>query len=71
MTRKEHDYSLRSPFERSYFEEDTWCDICQAADLGLVDPHEFEEDGRVFIEGKCRKCGNRVVSEIIITKISE
>jgi len=71
MTRKERNYSLRSSFERSCFEEDTWCDGCKAADLGLVEPHEYEEDGIVFIEGKCRSCGGRVVSEIINKDVSE
>jgi hypothetical protein len=71
MIRKEQDYTLRSPVERSGFERDTWCDRCQEADLGLVEPHEYEEDGRVFIEGKCRCCGGRVVSEIIIKNVSE
>jgi len=69
MTRTKRNYCLRPSFERSCFEEDTWCDHCQAADLGLVEPHEYEEGGRVFIEGKCRNCGGRVVSEIIIKDI--
>jgi hypothetical protein len=65
MTKIERDYSKRSEFERSCFEEDTWCDECNQADIGLFEPHEYEEGGKVFIEGKCRKCGGHVVSEII------
>jgi hypothetical protein len=69
MTIIERDYFKRSDSERSCFEEDTWCDACGQADLGLLEPHEYEEDGKVFIEGKCRKCGCPVVSEIIEEKV--
>jgi hypothetical protein len=71
MTRKERDYSLRSQVERVGFEKDTWCDKCQEADLGLIEPREFEENDRIFIEGKCLSCGGRVVSEIIIKDVPE
>jgi hypothetical protein len=33
--------------------------------LGLTDPQEYSEDGRVFVQGKCKVCGNLVVSEIL------
>ena len=65
MTRSERDFYKRSEVLRSCFIEDTWCDECGQADLGLVEPHEYEEDGQVFFEGKCQKCGSHVVSEII------
>ena len=71
MTKIEKDYYNRSDVERSCLEEDTWCNKCDQADLGLIEPHEYEEYGRVFIEGKCRKCGEHVVSEIIDEKALE
>jgi len=45
--------------------ENTWCDHCSKADLGLIDPLEYEEDGQIYLEGKCKACGKRVVSKII------
>jgi hypothetical protein len=44
--------------------ENTWCDKCQAADLGMTEPVEYENDGAVFVEGKCVRCASRVVSEV-------
>jgi len=67
---KERNFYNRPPEERRWFEEETWCDECSQADLGLVEPREYEEDGVVFIEGKCRNCGSRVVSEIVEQKLS-
>ena len=51
--------------EQEFLIENTWCDICNKSDLGLNNPKEYEENGRVFISGDCRACGNKVVSEII------
>ena len=64
MARIPRSFADRSEVERFLFLQDTWCEHCDAADLGLVDPQEYEEDGRIFIEGRCRKCGQRVVSQI-------
>ena len=65
MSRNEREFAARPEWEQNWFVENTWCDVCNAADIGLIDPAEYEEDGSVFVEGKCRQCGNRVVSEII------
>jgi hypothetical protein len=62
--RKQLDFSLRSEEERRWFTENTWCDNCNEADLGIVDPIEFEESGVIFVEGKCKKCGKTVISKI-------
>jgi hypothetical protein len=64
MTRRERDFVARSPLERQWMTENTWCEHCQKADLGLSDPVEYESDGKFFIEGECRVCGSCVVSEI-------
>lgn len=37
---------------------------CQQADLGLLNPIEYETDGQIFIEGKCKICSTIVVSNI-------
>lgn len=36
--------------------ENTWCNVCNAPDLGLKEPTEYEENGKTFIEDLCRKC---------------
>jgi hypothetical protein len=45
--------------------QNTWCDACGEADLGMNSPREYEEDGRVYVEGQCRKCGREGRSEVI------
>ena len=64
MARTRRSFEQRSAEERRWLIENTWCDTCDAADLGLTDPVEYEEEGEIILEGKCRKCGGRVVSTI-------
>ena len=64
MTRIPRDFWSRPPQEQQFMIENTWCERCAAADLGLTDPVEFEEGGVRYLEGACRRCGERVVSEI-------
>jgi hypothetical protein len=65
MNRKEKKFHSRNLAEQKMFSEDTWCDFCNEADLGLNKPIEYELGEKIFIEGVCKKCGYRVVSEII------
>ena len=65
MMREPRQFSDRPEQEQAWFVEETWCEKCKKPDLGLTDPQEYEEDGRIFVEGKCRVCGSRVVSEIL------
>lgn len=69
MSQRDRNFNNRSQLERHLLQEDTWCETCNQADLGLVEPREYEEAGEILIEGKCRKCGNRVVSKIIEKQI--
>ena len=64
MTRIKKDFSSRDPSEQSWLLENTWCDRCNAADLGMSDPVEYEEDGVVRVEGRCHRCQARVVNVI-------
>ena len=64
MGRTERDFSAREPFLQKWMIDNTWCDVCQKADLGLINPIEYELDGKVFVEGSCRACGGRVISEV-------
>ena len=54
--RTSRDFTLRPERERSWICAETWCDRCNQADLGMISPVEFEEDGQIYIEGACRKC---------------
>lgn len=65
MTRKPRNLNARDQFEREWLIQNTWCDHCSIADLGIDEPSEYEEAGRVFIEGVCRRCGKKVKSEIV------
>jgi hypothetical protein len=65
MTRRRRDFYCRDSSERVWMLESTWCEDCRLPDLGIDDPTEFEEDGLVYIEGRCRICGCRLTSEIV------
>jgi hypothetical protein len=65
MPRIERSFDARSLEERSWITQNTWCDACEEADLGLRSPREYEDDGRVFVEGECRRCGQIIQSTII------
>jgi hypothetical protein len=58
------DYSQRSPEEIVWFEKNTWCDNCNEADIGMRDVIEYDENGLIYVEGKCIKCNQVVRSEI-------
>lgn len=62
--RKQRDFLKRSPSERAWFTQNTWCDKCGKPDLNLVNPHEYKENETVFIEGKCSRCGTVVKTKI-------
>lgn len=64
MSRNQRDFSARSAEEREWMLNNTWCDACGEADLGMSSPQEYDEDGHVYVEGHCRKCGQAVRSEI-------
>lgn len=58
------DFYARAPEEQQAFLENTWCNQCQEMDLGMTDPEEYELLGRVFVDGKCTKCGQMTTTEI-------
>jgi hypothetical protein len=45
--------------------EETWCETCAEADLGLTDPIEYEEKGARYVEGKCAACRATVRSVVV------
>lgn len=64
MAQVERDFYQRPLEEQRSFLQNTWCEVCQEMDLGLTDPKEYEEDGIVIIEGKCKKCGSLIITEV-------
>ena len=58
------DFYARSQQEQDDFLQYTWCNTCQAADLGMVEPQEYVLKGVTYIEGKCRVCGDTGITEL-------
>ena len=58
------DFSARDPEERQAFLTQTWCDQCQEANLGMHAVIEYELKGILFIEGKCLRCDQPVLTEL-------
>lgn len=64
MAEQERNFYARSEEEQKAFLEQTWCNNCQEPDLGMTEPSEFEQDGVIVIQGKCKKCGEVVTTEL-------
>jgi len=64
MSRVERDFFARTEEDQKDFLTQTWCNNCMEADLGMKEPQEYELDDVIYIEGKCNKCGETVVTEI-------
>jgi hypothetical protein len=62
--RQDRHFLERPQFEREYFLAHTWCDVCAEADVGMHSPREYEEEGSIYLEGICTRCGNTVRSEV-------
>ncbi|MEP0355084.1 hypothetical protein [Paraglaciecola sp.] len=60
------DFCSLDEVERKIFLEDTWCDKCSEADLGMINPELYIEDARKFISGNCAVCGTKCISEIVV-----
>ena len=65
MSRVNRNFYRRDGAERDWMQESTWCNRCRLPDLGIDDPEEFEEDGRVYVEGRCRICRQTLTSEVV------
>jgi len=63
ITKRE--FSLRPKDEKEWLIQNTWCDFCGKADLGMEKPIEYEKNGKYYLSGLCSICGQKVISEII------
>lgn len=57
-------FFVRDANERDIICENSWCDNCGEADIGLINPVEYEEAGQIFVEGACVRCGDRILNTI-------
>ena len=71
MDRIARDFATLDEATRDFVLDNTWCDSCGRADLGLENPSLYEEAGRLFVAGACRRCGSTVRSEIVETIADE
>lgn len=62
--RIERDFFARDADEQQAFLEQTWCDNCMEANLGMEAPVEYVQNDTIFIEGKCKRCGEVIVTEL-------
>jgi len=62
--RIERDFYQRDEDEQRAFLEETWCDSCMEVNLGMEEPVEYELNDIIFIEGKCKRCGGVILTEI-------
>jgi len=62
--RIKRDFYARDKEEQAEFLKMTWCNTCMKEDLGMTDPQEYEIQGKIFIDGKCTKCGSVVTTEM-------
>jgi hypothetical protein len=65
MIKSHRDFLARSAVERRCIVQNTWCEACGEADVGTESPREYEENGRIYVEGICGRCGRTVRSEVI------
>lgn len=63
------DISSLPEIERDIYLQDSWCNHCDQADLGIVNPELYIEDGKKYISGNCKNCGELCVSTIIETQV--
>lgn len=63
--KKPRNFFERPESEQQEFLKHTWCNQCMEADLGMSDPVEYQLGNRIFIEGRCTKCGQPVVTELV------
>ena len=65
--RVQRDFAARDLAERESLLANTWCGVCEKADLGMTDPVEFEEGADSVLEGRCAVCGAPI--ETLLTEV--
>lgn len=50
--------------EQQAFLTYTWCNTCMEADLGMKAVKEYQTGDKIWLEGNCLKCNDKVITEI-------
>ena len=64
MSRIERDFFRRTADEQTWMLQNTWCDECAEADIGMSSPREYNEDGTIYVEGQCNRCKRTIRSSV-------
>lgn len=64
MKREKLDWYTLPESDQTWYLQETWCNTCDKADLGLSDPELYIEGGIKYIDGKCLVCGSICSSTI-------
>jgi hypothetical protein len=67
--RSPRDFSARDEEEQEWMLENTWCPRCEKADLGMTHPEEYEENGVIWLEGRCAVCDEVIRSQVHIKHV--
>lgn len=62
--KKSRDFRERDEWEQDELLSTLWCDTCDAGNLEVINPQEYEVKGVVYLEATCPECGEPVVMTI-------
>ncbi len=70
MKLKKRKFMERDEEERDELLANIWCNTCGEINMGVENTVEYEGNGFIFIEGRCKECGEDVVSTIETSAVS-
>jgi len=70
MAKEYLEFGALNKAEQEWYLRETWCYKCNEADLGIKDPVLYKENDQTFVEGKCVKCGEPQISQVVIKEIN-
>ena len=62
--REDLDFNALPKSDKDWFLQETWCDTCDKADLGMKEPELYVENNIKYISGKCIICNTKCISTI-------
>ena len=71
MKNKKRCFQLYDLLKENLFVEEVWCEKCKMSDFGIYGPHKYDVLDKKFIQGICRNCGAKVVSEVTHKDITQ
>ena len=71
MKRKVLDFTSFPEEEQMWYLSETWCTKCQKPDLGITEPIYYSEEGKNYIEGKCKICNTIARTQLIVNEVDE